>query len=204
MSIKNERGEDKMNWMTKYAALALAVTLAGCAGTKFVRPADSELTLGKTTEQEVMARLGKPFQEAAGLSNGKQTRTISYAYASMGNQPKTVGVTPVHGLTLVFSDNKLVSKAYMSNMKESATDFDGGKVPLVEVGKTTVAQVNTLFGPAPGEAIFPAIKQPVGRAAIYTYQEMRGFTLSHKVLTVVFDAQGLVADVDYKNQGKWD
>ena len=193
-----------MNWMSKFAtALVMAATLAGCAGTKFVRPADSELTLGKTTEQEVLARLGKPFQEAAGLSNGKQTRTLGYAYASMGNQPKTTGVTPVHGLTLVFSDGKLVSKAYMSNMKESATDFDGAKVPLIEVGKTTVAQVNTLFGPAPGEAIFPAIKQPVGRAAIYTYQEMRGFTLSHKALTVVFDPQGIVADVDYKNQGKW-
>lgn len=192
-----------MNWMTKCAALALAATLTGCAGTQFVRPADSELTLGKTTEQEAMARMGKPFQEAAGLSNGKQTRTLGYAYASMGSQPKTVGVTPVHGLTLVFSEGKLVSKAYMSNMKEGATDFDDSKVPLLEVGKTSVAQVNTLFGPATGEAIFPVIKQPVGRAAIYTYQEMRGFTLSHKALTVVFDPQGIVADVDYKNQGTW-
>jgi hypothetical protein len=193
-----------MKWMSKCAALVLALTLAGCAGTKFVRPTDSELTLGRTTEQEVIARLGKPFQEAAGLSNGKQIRTLSYAYASMGNQPKSKGVTPVHGLTLVFSEGKLVSKAYMSNMKEDATDFDGSKVPSIEVGKTTVAQVNTLFGPAPGEAIFPAIKQAGGRAAIYTYQEMRGFTLSNKTLTVVFDPQGVVADVDYKNQGKWE
>lgn len=192
-----------MNWMNKCAALALAITLTGCAGTKFVRPADSDLTLGKTTEQEVTARLGKPFQEATGLSNGKQIHTLSYAYASMGNQSKTVGVTPVHGLTLVFNEGKLVSKAYMSNMKEDATDFDDSKVPLIEVGKTTLAQVNTMFGPAPGESIFPAIKQPVGRAAIYNYQEMRGFTPSHKVLMVVFDPQGMVADVDYKNQGTW-
>ncbi|WP_431098675.1 hypothetical protein [Polaromonas aquatica] len=192
-----------MNWMTKCAALALAVTLTGCAGTKFVRPADSELTLGKTTEQEVMARLGKPFQEASGLSNGKQIRTLGYAYASMGGQAKTAGVTPVYALTLVFSEGKLVSKAYLSNMKDDATDFDESKVPLVEVGKTTVAQVNTLFGPAPGEAIFPVIKQPAGRAAIYNYQEMRGFTPSQKTLMVVFDVQGVVADVDYKNQGKW-
>lgn len=192
-----------MKWMTTCAALALAVTLTGCAGTKFVRPADSEMTLGKTTEQEVMARLGKPFQEATGLSNGKQIRTLGYAYASMGGQAKTAGVTPVYALTLVFSEGKLVSKAYLSNMKEDATDFDESKVPLVEIGKTTVAQVNTLFGPAPGEAIFPAIKQPTGRAAIYNYQEMRGFTPSQKTLVVVFDVQGVVADVDYKNQGKW-
>ncbi|MEP6773115.1 MAG: hypothetical protein ABI893_15120 [Polaromonas sp.] len=192
-----------MNWMTNCAALVMAVTLTGCAGTQFVRPADSELTLGKTTEQEVTARLGKPFQEATGLANGKQTHTLGYAYASMGSQSKTAGVTPVHGLTLVFSEGKLVSKAYMSNMKEGATDFDDKKVPLIEIGKTNVAQVNTLFGPPPGEAIFPAIKQPVGRAALYTYQEMRGFTLSHKALAVVFDPQGIVVDVDYKNQGTW-
>lgn len=192
-----------MNWMNKCAMLVAAVVLAGCAGTKFVRPADTELELGKTTEQQVLARLGKPFQEASGLSNGKATRTLAYAYASMGAQAKSQGVTPVHGLTLVFHEGKLVSKVYMSNMKEDATDFDGSKAASIQAGKTTAAQVNAMFGRAPGEAIFPAIKQPAGRAMIYTYQEMRGFTPSQKTLTVVLDGRGMVEDVDYKNQGTW-
>ena len=183
--------------------LGAALVLAGCAGTKFVRPADSELQLGRTTEQQAVAVLGKPMQEASGLSNGKATRTLGYAYASFGGEPKNAGVTPVHALSLVFHDGKLVGKEYLSNLKQDATDFDHTKVPQVEVGKTTLAQVNALFGPAPGEAIHPVIKQATGRALVYSYAEMRGFTQSTKKLTVVLDAQGTVVDVDYQNQGAW-
>ncbi|HYW57082.1 MAG TPA: hypothetical protein VE934_08980 [Polaromonas sp.] len=192
-----------MNWTVKWVAVLAMVVLTGCAGTKFVRPAEAELELGKTSEQQVLARLGKPFQEANGLANGKAIRTLSYAYASFGSTVKTQGVTPVHALTLVFHEGKLVSKSYMSNLKEDATDFDGSKAEQIQSGKTTAAQVISMFGPAPGEAIFPVIKQTPGRALLYSYQEMRGFSLSQKRLTVVLDPQGTVVDVDYLNQGTW-
>jgi outer membrane protein assembly factor BamE (lipoprotein component of BamABCDE complex) len=183
--------------------IATALLAAGCAGTKFVRPADSDMRLGSTTEQQVLAALGKPMQEVSGLSNGKSTRTLNYAYASFGGQAKSAGVTPVHSLSLVFHEGKLVSRSYLSNLKEDATDFDDSKVSQIQIGKTTAAQVRQLIGPASGESIFPAVKQPDGRALIYTYQEMRGFTPSTKHLVVVLDSQGIVTDVDYKNQGAW-
>lgn len=190
--------------MKKWAAVAATVMLlAGCAGTKFVRPADADLQLGKTTEQQVLAAMGKPIQEASGLANGKATRTLTYAYASFGSEPKNKGVTPVHAMSLVFHDGKLVGKEYVSNLKADATDFDHTKVPQVQAGKTTLAQVNAMFGPAPGEAIHPVIKQTGGRALVYSYTEVRGFTPSTKKLTVVLDAQGTVVDVDYQNQGTW-
>ena len=190
--------------MTKWAALAAgALLLAGCAGTKFVRPTEAQLQLGKTTEPQVVAMLGKPFQEASGISNGKTIRTLSHAYASFGAQPQNVGVTPVYGLTTVFHEGLLVSKSFVSNVKGEATDFDDRKVPQIQVGKTTQAQVQAMFGPAPGEAIYPAIKQPAGRALVYNYTEMRGFTPSTKKLVVVLDAQGTVADVEFQNQGTW-
>lgn len=192
-----------MRAMMKWGVLLATALLVGCAGTKFARPSDGELELGKTTEQQVVAKLGKPFQEITGLTNGKSTRTLGYAYASMGGQAKSPGVTPVNALTLVFHEGRLVSKSYMSNLKEDATDFDGTKAAAIQVGKTTLAQIQTMLGQAPGEAIYPAIKEPGGRALIYAYQEMRGFTPSTKTLTVVFDPKGTVADVDYKNQGTW-
>lgn len=192
-----------MRAMTKWGVLLATALLVGCAGTKFTRPSDAELELGRTTEQQVVARMGKPVQETNGLTNGKPTRTLTYGYASFGGEPKNPGVTPVHVLALTFHDAKLVSKSYVSNLKEDATDFDGTKAGAIQVGKTTLAQVQAMFGPAPGEAIFPAIKEPAGRALIYAYQEMRGFTPSTKTLTVVFDPKGTVADVDYKNQGTW-
>lgn len=193
-----------MRALTKWGVLlAASVLLAGCAGTKFVRPADTELELGRTNEQQIVARMGKPVQQATGLTNGKSTRTLTYAYASFGGQPKNAGVTPVNALTLVFHEDRLVAKTYLSNLKEDATDFDGTKAAAIQVGKTTQAQIRAMFGPAPGEAIYPAIKQPNGRGLIYSYQEMRGFTPSTKVLTVVVDPQGTVSDVDYQNQGTW-
>lgn len=189
--------------MKTCAVLAATLLLAACAGTKFVRPADADLQLGKTTEAQVVAAMGKPMQEASGLANGKATRTLTYAYASFGGTPKNAGVTPVNAMTFVFHEGKLVSKEYISNLKEDATDFDHTKVPQIVSGKTTLAQVNAMFGPAPGEAIHPVIKQASGRALIYNYTEMRGFTPSAKKLTVVLDGQGTVVDVDYQNQGTW-
>lgn len=189
--------------LTKWAVVASALLLAGCAGTKFVRPADADLQLGRTTEQQVVSMLGKPMQEASGLSNGKATHSLNYAYASFGEQPKNAGVTPVHAIGLVFHEGKLVGREYMSNLKEDATDFDHTKVPQIVAGKTTLAELNALLGPAPGEAIHPVIKQTSGRAAVYTYTEVRGFSPSSKRLVVVLDAQGTVVDVDYQNQGTW-
>lgn len=189
---------------TKWAAvLAGALLLAGCAGTKFVRPADADLQLGRTTEQQVVSLLGKPMQEASGLSNGKATRTLAYAYASFGEQPKNAGVTPVHAISLAFHDGKLVGREYVSNLQADHTDFDHTKVPQIVPGRTTLAEINALLGPAPGEAIHPMIKQIAGRALVYSYTEMRGFTPSSKRLLVVLDPQGTVVDVDYQNQGTW-
>jgi hypothetical protein len=194
----------RMSTITRRAALlGAALLLAGCAGTKFVRPAEGDLSLGKTSPEQAMAMLGKPYQEATGLTNGKSTRTLGYAYASMGAEPKNRGVTPVHGLTLVFHEDKLVSKAYLSNLKADATDFDDTQVPRLQVGKSTAADVVKLLGQPSGEAIYPAVKLPEGRAMLYTYQEMRGFTPSTKELIVVLDGRGTVADMEFKNQGTW-
>jgi hypothetical protein len=192
-----------MQMMKTWILVLAAALLAGCAGTKFVRPAETQLQLGKTTEQQVTAMLGKPYGESTGLANGVPTRTLSYAYASMGSQSKSQGVTPVHGLTLVFHEGKLVSKQYMSNLKEDATDFDHTRVPQIVALKTTGQQVQALLGPASGESIYPVVKDPKGRAVAYQYQEMRGFTPSTKSLTVTLDANGVVTDVQYQNQGTW-
>lgn len=191
------------NWIRMSVAALAVGLLVGCAGTKFVRPTESELVLGKTTESEVRARLGKPFQEATGMTNGASTRKLAYAYASMGLKPKSSGVTGVSALELIFHDGKLVSHAYMSNLAEDATDFDETKVPAIQSGKTTRAEVIRALGVAPGEAMFPVIKQADARAMIYGYQEMRGFTPSAKKLVVVVDRQGVVADVEYQNSGTW-
>jgi hypothetical protein len=188
---------------TRMAALLGAMLLTACAGTQFVRPTDTDLQLGATTETQVRAQLGKPYREANGLTNGKTTHSLGYAYASMGNQPKRAGVTPVHGLELIFHEGKLISKVYMSNLKEDATDFDEAKTPAVQIGKTTAAQIRAMFGAAPGEAMYPAIKQADGHALLYYYQEMRGFTPSSKKMVVVLDAQGTVIDMSYQNSGPW-
>lgn len=192
-----------MNWIKIWATVLSAAAIAGCAGTKFARPSETDLQLGRTTEQQVLAIMGKPGQEATGLANGKATKTYTYAYASFGGEPKHSGVTPVQAMSLVFHDGTLVSKAYMSNLKQDATDFDGSKAAEIQAGKTTAAQVRGLLGAAPGESIYPVVAQPKSRAMVYSYQEMRGFSLSQKMMTVVLDPNDTVADVKYENQGTW-
>lgn len=187
-------------WML---GLAMAAMLAGCAGTKFARPTDDQLRLGVTTEQEVLARMGPPSQQATGLSNGKATRMLVYAYATFGAQPRKQGVTPVNSVAMSFHEGKLVSYAYVSTLNEDATDFDDTKVAGIQAGKSKAADVIAALGKPPGQSIYPVVAQPDGRALVYSHQEMRGFTPSQKILTVVLDRQDNVVDVQFQNQGTW-
>jgi hypothetical protein len=186
-----------------FFSAAIIFSLTGCAGTQFARVADPDLQLGSTTVAQIMAKLGKPFQEASGSSNGQPTRTLSYAYAGAGMQAKTTGITPVKAQVFVFHNDRLVSYQYVANLKDDHTDFDDSKIKQIEQGKTSATQVRQLLGNPSGQSIYPMVKQPNSRGMSYEYTEMRGLTPSVKKAKIVVDTAGMVLDVDYSTQGNW-
>src|SRR5579863_1599496 len=118
--------------------------LTACAGTDFVRMPDNSLQLGKTTSQEVTARLGKPYQQGVLMTNGLSLQTYSYAYASTGGEPEAKGVTAARSQGFYFLNSILVGYEFTSSWKIDSSDFDGSKASQITKGTTTRDQVHML------------------------------------------------------------
>ena len=175
--------------------------LFGCAGTDFVRPDSESLRNGQTTYAQVVARMGQPRREGTVIKNDKTLKTASYAYASVGGKPIREGVTAARGMGFYFYNDTLVGYEFLSSWAEDHTDFDDGKIKHIIKGKTTRAELIQLLGRPGGYYTFPLIKVSPGEAAVYVYQEVRGFTPFQKLLIVTFDAAGIVTDVEFTSAG---
>lgn len=183
----------------------LLALLSGCAGTDFVRPAEGVLVVGKSTQADVTAKMGSPYQTGDLTKNEKQLKVVQYAYASTGGESAYPEVTPARVMAFTFYNDKLTSQEFISSFKQDSTDFDGSKVPSIVKGKSTTAEVVALFGKPTGEAIYPVIKGMDDRAYIYSYSQAKGSAFNmkfyQKSLAVSFNSAGVVTDVDFVSSG---
>ncbi len=183
----------------------VAATLTGCAGSDFVRPTEGVLVVGKSTQSDVVAKMGNPLQTGEMTKNEKQLKVTKYAYASTGGDPAQPGVTPARAMTFTFFNEKLTSQEFISSFKQDSTDFDAGKIASIAKGKTTKEQVIALLGKPSGEAIYPIIKGTNDRAYVYSYVQAKGSVFDmkfyRKALTVSFNGDGVVTDVEYATSG---
>jgi hypothetical protein len=193
----------------RLSAAMLASTvlaLSGCAGTDFVRPAEGELVIGKTTSADVSAKLGNPVQTGELTKNDQQLKVVRYAYAVSGGESGYEGVTPARSQSYFFFKDVLAGHQFVSSFKVDLTDFDGKKVASIVKGKSTRQDVVALLGKPSGEAVYPLIKGTQDRAFIYGYSQFKGtvFTpkMHSKTLLVSFDNAGIVTDVDYTVNGE--
>lgn len=187
------------------SALLCAIVLAGCAGTDFVRPDSGSLDNGKTSYNDVVKKFGAPSREGTVLKNGQNLKSISYAYASVGGEPKTKGVIPARAMGFYFNKDILVGHEFISSWKQDNSDFDDTKIPMVIKGKTSRAEVIQMLGKPTGNYIYPMIQSTAGDAAVYIFSEASGTAFNmkffRKVLIVSFDEKGIVSDVDFSTSG---
>ena len=186
--------------------IALAIVVAGCAGSKFAKQSDDALVLGQTTRQDILQRLGSPYREGTVVKNGKQLKTLTYAFATSGGTPAREGVTPARGQGFYFLDDKLTGYDFTSSWKEDQSNFDGAKVPEIKKGESTRDDVERLLGRPGGKYAYPMIANQSRDADVYLYAETRGGPFNvkfyQKHLVVTYDDRGIVSDVDYKEIGQ--
>lgn len=190
----------------KCLIVSLLLFLGGCAGTEFVRMSDDQLVLGRTTPEQITARLGAPYREGTLTKNDRQVRTMTYAYASTGGEAAADGVTPARGQGFYFFENKLVGWEFTSSWKADSTDFDGAKVQSIKRGESTRADVERLLGRAGGKLVYPMIPGRDEEAVNYVYSQTKGtaFNLQFylKQLFVTFDRKGVVTNVEFVESGQ--
>jgi hypothetical protein len=192
--------------LTTCLTLAVALVVAGCAGSDFAKQSDDGLVLGQTTRQDILRRLGTPYREGTATKNGKQLKTLSYAFATTTGAPVRDGVVPTRGQGFYFLDDKLAGYDFASSWKEDQTDFNGAKVPEIKKGVSTRDEVLRLIGRPGGKYAYPLIPDQNKQADVYLYAETRGGPFNvkfyQKHLVVTYDERGVVNNVDYQEVGQ--
>jgi len=185
----------------------IAVFLTSCAaGTDFKRMEINQLTYESDTPKTIKQKLGNPYSEGTIAKNGKQFKTISYAYASGRGSGAYQGVTPGRSQGFYFFQNKLVGHEFTSSWEVDSTDFDESKISEIKEGNTTIQEVIELLGSPNGEYIFPLTTNETEKAKVYLYSQVKGSAFSmkfyRKVLIVTHDESGIVTEVDYVSSGE--
>jgi hypothetical protein len=187
-------------------AVALALVVAGCAGSSFTRQSDEALGLGRTSYQEIRQRLGAPYREGTVVKNGKQLKTLTYAYASAGGAPAYDGVVATRTQGFYFFEDRLAGYEFVSTWKDDLTDFDGTKATEIKHGASTRAEVVRLIGAPGGKYVYPMIANADEHADVYLYAHVKGsafnMKLYEKLLVVTYDQRGIVTNVDYRESGQ--
>ena len=190
-----------------FLTLLLAISSIGCVGANFVRPEAGFLKNGVTTYAEVVGRFGIPYQVGSMTKNERAVKFAAYAHRTRGEAHRD-GVLATRLMTLFFFDDKLVGHTFVSSWADDHTDFDETKVPQISKGKSTRSQVVSFLGRPSGYYWYPLIKERRGEAAVYEYYEqelvasiftgVHGVRLYVKRLTVTFDTNGIVTDVEFE------
>lgn len=186
----------------KFFIIFLGVLVTGCAGTDFVRVADSGLVLGKTTPEQIIGQLGPPYREGLQVKNNQQMKTLAYGYGSAGGEADAKGVTAVRSQGFYFYNNTLVGYEFTSSWKKDSTDFDNEKVLQIKKGESTQSDVMRLIGNPGGKYIYPVISADDEYAVNYMHTQVRGFKNYQEMLVVTFNKQGTVSNVEFTESGE--
>lgn len=192
----------------KISALLSVIIITGCAGRDFIRPDLNTIVVGKTTQSEVVSKLGKPYGTGSVEKNGLKLDTASYSYANTGSATQHPGVTGARTLGLYYKNSIVIGTEFTSSFKADGTDFDESKVAQLEKGKSTKEDAIRLFGPPGGDWVFPMTANPNEKAIVYLYHQTKGsaFNLRFylKTLNIVYDDKGVITDITYSAQGNKD
>ena len=192
--------------LTTCLTLGVALVVAGCAGSDFAKQSDDALVLGQTSRRDILQRLGTPYREGTVTKNGKQLKTMTYAFGTAGGAPAREGVSPERGQGFYFFNDKLAGYDFNSSWKEDQSDFNGAKVLEIKKGVSTRNEVLRLIGRPGGKYAYPLIPDQNKQADVYLYAETRGGPFNvkfyQKHLVVTYDERGVVSNVDYQEIGQ--
>ena len=188
-----------------FHVIVLTSLLAGCGGTKFVREKDTSLVLGKTTEQDIRSRMGKPDSEGEWTENPYHFNSLLYAYYSASGQTSSYKVLPMRQQEFFFYKNKLVGHRFSSTWVTEHTDFDESEIARLKENISTRRDVIRIMGIPSGRNIYPLSKYKGGETLVYYYAKIvRGSLTSQKYvskeLLVALNDKGIVSEINYK---KW-
>jgi len=188
--------------------ISLSIFLVSCAGTSQVRTPDDAIALGRTTIEQITARLGPPGRVGTVIKNDREITSIIYFFGTSGegsDNPEAAGASRFK--TFYFFDNKLVGYEFASSWKEDSTNFDSREVAKIKIGGSTKNDVVRLFGNPGGQYIYPIIPNKAEEAVNYFYYIIKKsgsleFKPYRKLLVITFNKEGVITNVEYDESGQ--
>jgi hypothetical protein len=134
----------------------------------FPRPAPDNLTLGRTTIADAIAKYGQPRSRSKRVGNAGDIETLDYLYAPHGTNGQLIR-GDFRQLSLSFSNERLISHTYVSSFPSDFTRFDERKFSSFVVGQTTWSDILRELGRPSGEGIYPFVADRGGSMLFYSY-----------------------------------
>jgi hypothetical protein len=173
---------------------------ARSAGRDFPSAGFAMLRLQQSTDPQVEAVLGPPFQRTSiqttvtkpngplPIGTPVSFAIVRYLYLLTNGGPAAAGHAVAKIATLVFYDGTLAAYDLNSTIPgEENPPIDSSRLALLKQGVTTRADVIALLGPPSGQSIaFPHLPKSLGHVS-YVWTHIEGQSLLHKILIVDLD-----------------
>ena len=194
------------NAATLIISALFAIFLSGCAGTKFQKPDPNSLKIGKSTNAELLVKLGTPSKIEEYSSYNQIIKKFTYTYAENGAAAKYQNVLPARTLNLHIHNDILVGYQFSSSFIEDATDFDESKLSLIIKNKSSRSDVEEILGKPSSESIFPIVPKN-NTSIMYTYNHFKNSGADKdksysKFLVLGFNLQEIVTISSYSSNGE--
>jgi len=183
----------------------LASNCVGTSGVNFERVKEDTISLGVSTYDDIVNRMGDSFEEDVYKKNNKQFKLIGYTYSSTGGAATSKRVIAGRQQMFYFYKDILVGHQFTSSWQVDHTDFDETKVEQINKGESTKEDVINLLGRPSGKLIYPLSKNKGEEILIYSYYEGRQYAYTieffQKYLQVECDQMGTVIEIEYTETG---
>jgi hypothetical protein len=179
----------------------------GTSGKNFVRPSNEFLILEKTTTGDIVSRFGLPLKEETLVRNGERFLNYGYIYTTTAKDKAIAeDINPQRAQFFYFSNDKLVGYEFFSSFREDNTDFDITTISQIRKGISTRSEVERLFGPPGGKAVYPLFPNKDEEVLIYFYSQAKGNILNlafyRKYLKIACNRQDIVTNIEYTESGQ--
>jgi len=180
------------------------VLFSGCAGNRFARLSEPQVTLNASASKDIVSMLGKPTQEGTVIQYGKRFNVLSYSFAR--SSFSTFAGRPIASRTQMFyfHDDRLVGHVYTSTTRDS-TKFKEENIEKIKEGETKIEEAVALLGPPSGEYVYPFMEKEGERAKVYYYfaasTRLVKTKIYNQLLKISYNEAGLVTKVEYLETG---
>jgi len=182
--------------------MPITILIAGCfTGKIFDSRNKDKIEVGKTTINEAIILLGKPFFRQTMFTSTGNYVMLKYFFSKQYTYTRSGAGISVRLFYLEFKNDTLNAKIYDSSFKEDLTGFPNENYKNIKISQSDKKHVLNLLGNPSGVALCPSYVRRFsekcrGASLIWSWVYNDPIPEKSKIINVSFDEKGTVIAVD--------